>query len=67
MEKCPKCGGDQGYLTVHWVTKNCMFTWDGKEDGGEEGASSRGGNMAECIDCGAKFNLAKLIKRIKGE
>lgn len=67
IEKCPKCGGDTGFLIIHWVQKICMFTWDGEEDGGENGAQSYGGKMAECMDCKAKFNLAKLTKRIEEE
>lgn len=54
MDRCPKCGGDSGYVYDSTEIHKMVGTWGGEEQTGDSciGVSR---SLPTCMDCGQRF------------
>jgi predicted RNA-binding Zn-ribbon protein involved in translation (DUF1610 family) len=60
LDKCPKCGGENGFHTKEIVDFNQFYDWSGHVSEGAHNRSIRGGEAFYCCDCGK--NITKHVK-----
>lgn len=66
MEKCPHCGGTSGYSSDFWVQYHQISDWSGEGISSDD-STGKGGAIGTCLDCGKRFNIAKMLEKKEKE
>jgi len=60
IEKCPNCGGTEGYSIEYVESFSRIYWWDGEFAGTTEGMMVVCYKTAYCVDCGKGIRVSTL-------